>query len=375
MYLHWQAFKVQSTLRKKLLIKISICPSLWRAFLFVIMQHFDSDYMEGMHPLILETLVRTNMEKTTGYGLDEYCIKAREAVRKACDAPDAEVHFLVGGTQTNSTIIRAILRPHEGVLAATTGHIAVHESGAIEAGGHKVITLPHHEGKISAEQVNNYMEWFYKDESYEHMVFPGMVYISLPTEYGTTYSLDELKALSKVCRKWNLKLFADGARLGYALATDCGITLADLAHYCDVFYIGGTKCGAMFGEAVVMRKGLVPHFFTIVKQQGALLAKGRMLGIQFLTLFTDDLYLKIARNAVALADRLKQAFVERGYELYFNSPTNQVFVTLTAEQEKQLRKATTFTEWERLDDGRLVVRLATSWATKEEDIEALIAEL
>ena len=339
------------------------------------MQHFDSDYMEGMHPLILEALVRTNMEKTTGYGLDEYCVAAREAVCKACDAPDAEVHFLVGGTQTNSTIIRAILRPHEGVLAATTGHIAVHESGAIEAGGHKVLTLPHHEGKISAEQVDNYMEWFCKDESYEHMVFPGMVYISLPTEYGTTYSLDELKALSEVCRKWKLKLFADGARLGYALATDCGITLADLAHYCDVFYIGGTKCGAMFGEAVVMRKGLVPHFFTIVKQQGALLAKGRMLGIQFLTLFTDDLYLKIARNAVALADRLKQAFVARGYELYFNSPTNQVFVTLTAGQEKRLREVTTFTEWERLDDGRLVVRLATSWATKEEDIEALIAEL
>ena len=339
------------------------------------MQHFDSDYMEGMHPAILEKLVQTNMQKSTGYGLDDYSVQAREAVRRACSAPDAEVHFLVGGTQTNSTVIRAILRPHEGVLAAQTGHIAVHESGAIEAGGHKVITLPHSEGKISAQQVDDYMAWFYADESFEHMVFPGMVYISLPTEYGTTYSLEELRLMSEVCQKWNLKLFVDGARLGYALASDCDITLADLARYCDAFYIGGTKCGAMFGEAVVMRKGLVPHFFTIVKQQGALLAKGRMLGIQFLTLFTDDLYLKIAKNAVALAARLKEAFVEKGYELYFNSPTNQIFVVLTAEQEERLRRATTFTEWERLADGRLVVRLATSWATRAEDVEELIENL
>lgn len=340
------------------------------------MQHFDSDYMEGMHPQILEALQRTNMQKTTGYGLDEYCVEAREAVRRACCAPDAEVHFLVGGTQTNSTVIRAILRPHEGVLAAATGHIAVHESGAIEAGGHKVLTLPHYCGKISAEQVEAYMKAFYADESFEHMVFPGMVYISLPTEYGTLYSLAELEALREVCDRWNLKLFADGARLGYALAAEeCDVTLADLARLCDAFYIGGTKCGAMFGEVVVMRKGLVPHFFTIVKQQGALLAKGRMLGIQFLTLFTDDLYMKIARHAVEQAMRLKRAFVERGYELYFSSPTNQVFVTLTAEQEARLREATTFTEWERLEDGRLVVRLATSWATQEEDVTALIANL
>lgn len=340
------------------------------------MLHFDSDYMEGMHPRILEALTRTNMEKTTGYGLDEYCVKAREAVRKACDAPDAEVHFLVGGTQTNATIIRALLRPHEGVLAAATGHIAVHESGAIEAGGHKVLTLPHNCGKITATAVEEYMQCFYADESFEHMVFPGMVYISLPTEYGTLYSLQEIEALAQVCHKWKLKLFADGARLGYALASkECDVTLADLARLCDVFYIGGTKCGAMFGEAVVMRKGLVPHFFTIVKQQGALLAKGRMLGIQFLTLFTDGLYLDIARHAVELALRIKRAFIEKGYELYFNSPTNQVFVVLNAEQEARLRAATTFTEWERLGDGRLVVRLATSWATRESDVEDLITKL
>ena len=340
------------------------------------MQHFDSDYMEGMHPAILEALVRTNMQKTTGYGLDEYCVAAREAIRKACAAPDAEVHFLVGGTQTNSTVIRALLRPHEGVVAAATGHIAVHESGAIEAGGHKVLTLPHKEGKISAAQVDEYLEWFYADESFEHMVFPAMVYLSLPTEYGTLYSLAELEAMAEVCRKWNLKLFVDGARLGYGLAAaECDVTLADLARLCDAFYIGGTKCGAMFGEAVVMRKGLVPHFFTIVKQQGALLAKGRMLGIQFLTLFTDNLYLDIARHAVEQAARLKRAFIERGYELYFDSPTNQVFVTLNAEQEQRLRAATTFTEWERLPDGRLVVRLATSWGTRPEDITALIEQL
>lgn len=340
------------------------------------MQHFDSDYMEGMHPAILEALVRTNMQKTTGYGLDEYCVAAREAIRKACAAPDAEVHFLVGGTQTNSTVIRALLRPHEGVVAAATGHIAVHESGAIEAGGHKVLTLPHKEGKISAAQVNEYLEWFYADESFEHMVFPAMVYLSLPTEYGTLYSLAELEAMAEVCRKWNLKLFVDGARLGYGLAAaECDVTLADLARLCDAFYIGGTKCGAMFGEAVVMRKGLVPHFFTIVKQQGALLAKGRMLGIQFLTLFTDNLYLDIARHAVEQAARLKRAFIERGYELYFDSPTNQVFVTLNDEQEKRLRAATTFTEWERLPDDRLVVRLATSWGTRPEDVEALIEKL
>lgn len=340
------------------------------------MQHFDSDYMEGMHPAILEALVRTNMQKTTGYGLDEYCVAAREAIRKACAAPDAEVHFLVGGTQTNSTVIRALLRPHEGVVAAATGHIAVHESGAIEAGGHKVLTLPHKEGKISAAQVDEYLEWFYADESFEHMVFPAMVYLSLPTEYGTLYSLAELEAMAEVCRKWNLKLFVDGARLGYGLAAaECDVTLADLARLCDAFYIGGTKCGAMFGEAVVMRKGLVPHFFTIVKQQGALLAKGRMLGIQFLTLFTDNLYLDIARHAVEQAARLKAAFVANGYELYYNSPTNQVFVTLDKEQEEHLRELTTFTEWERLEDGRLVVRLATSWATKPENVDKLIAEL
>ena len=341
------------------------------------MQHFDSDYMEGAHPLILEALVRTNMEKTAGYGTDPYCASAREKILAACGVEDGEVHLLIGGTQTNATVIKALLRPYEGVIAATTGHIALHEAGAIEASGHKVLTIPSVDGKISAEAVDEYIKAFRADEAWDHMVWPGMVYVSQPTEYGTLYSKAELEALSEVCHKWEIPLFVDGARLGYALASPSSdVTLRDLARLCDVFYIGGTKCGAMFGEAVVIpRKGLIPHFFTTIKQQGALLAKGRMLGIQFDTLFTDDLYINIARQAVSEASRLREAFRAKGYEIYAESPTNQVFVALSAEQEAHLRTLTTFSEWERTADGRLVVRLATSWATKSEDIDELISKL
>lgn len=341
------------------------------------MQHFDSDYMEGAHPLILEALVRTNMEKTAGYGTDPYCASAREKILAACGVEDGEVHLLIGGTQTNATVIKALLRPYEGVIAATTGHIALHEAGAIEASGHKVLTIPALDGKISAEAVDEYIKAFRADEAWDHMVWPGMVYVSQPTEYGTLYSKAELEALSEVCHKWEIPLFVDGARLGYALASPSSdVTLRDLARLCDVFYIGGTKCGAMFGEAVVIpRKGLIPHFFTTIKQQGALLAKGRMLGIQFDTLFTDDLYINIARQAVSEASRLREAFRAKGYEIYAESPTNQVFVALSAEQEAHLRTLTTFSEWERTADGRLVVRLATSWATKSEDIDELISKL
>lgn len=341
------------------------------------MQHFDNDYMEGAHPLILEQLMATNMEKNVGYGCDVYCASAREKIRQACGAPDAEVHFLVGGTQTNATVIRALLRPYEGVIAADTGHIALHEAGAIEAGGHKVLTIPHCNGKLTAEAVDNYIKVFRNDEAWDHMVWPGMVYISQPTEYGTIYSLAELEALSAVCRKWNIPLFVDGARLGYGLAAEgADVTLKDLARLCDVFYIGGTKVGAMFGEAVVIpREGLIPHFFTIIKQQGALLAKGRMLGIQFDVLFTDDLYIKIARKAVELATKLRNALVEKGFTSYYNSPTNQVFMVLTPEELERLRSVTTFSEWEHLADGRTVVRLATSWATREEDIDFVIENI
>ena len=341
------------------------------------MQHFDSDYMEGAHPLILEALVRTNLEKTAGYGTDPYCASAREKILAACGVEDGEVHLLIGGTQTNATVIKALLRPYEGVIAATTGHIALHEAGAIEASGHKVLTIPSVDGKISAEAVDEYIKAFRADEAWDHMVWPGMVYVSQPTEYGTLYSKAELEALSEVCHKWEIPLFVDGARLGYALASPSSdVALRDLARLCDVFYIGGTKCGAMFGEAVVIpRKGLIPHFFTTIKQQGALLAKGRMLGIQFDTLFTDDLYINIARQAVSEASRLREAFRAKGYEIYAESPTNQVFVALSAEQEAHLRTLTTFSEWERTADGRLVVRLATSWATKSEDIDELISKL
>lgn len=341
------------------------------------MQHFDNDYMEGAHPLILERLLQTNMMKSVGYGCDEVCESARRRIRQACNAPDAEVHFLVGGTQTNATVIRALLRPYEGVIAADTGHIALHEAGAIEAGGHKVLTIPHQNGKLTAEAVDTYIEAFRRDEAWDHMVWPGMVYISHPTEYGTIYTLAELEALSAVCRKWQIPLFADGARLGYGImAEGADVKLSDLARLCDVFYIGGTKVGAMFGEAVVVpQKGRIPHFFTTIKQCGALLAKGRMLGLQFDTLFTDGLYLKIARHAVELATRLREGLTAKGFSTYYSSPTNQAFFVLSDEQLQRLRAVTTFSEWEHLADGRTVVRLATSWATRPEDVEALLAEL
>ncbi len=341
------------------------------------MQHFDNDYMEGAHPLILERLLQTNMIKTVGYGCDEECESARRKILAACGLTDGEVHFLVGGTQTNATVIRALLRPYEGVIAADTGHIALHEAGAIEAGGHKVLTIPHQNGKLSAEAVDAYIEKFRHDEAWDHMVWPGMVYISHPTEYGTIYSLTELEALSAVCRKWGIPLFADGARLGYGLmAEGADVTLKDLARLCDVFYIGGTKVGAMFGEAVVVpQKEFIPHFFTTIKQSGALLAKGRMLGIQFDTLFTDDLYFRISRHAVALATRLREALAAKGFQEYYHSPTNQAFFVLDDEQLRRLREVTTFSEWEHLDDGHTVVRLATSWATCPEDVDEIIAAL
>ncbi|MDO5424421.1 MAG: beta-eliminating lyase-related protein [Eubacteriales bacterium] len=341
------------------------------------MLHFDSDYMEGAHPLILQKLSETNLIQTSGYGTDDYCASARAKIRTACHCPDAEVHFLVGGTQTNATVIKALLRSYEGVFAADTGHISQHEAGAIEAGGHKVLTLPHHFGKISAAQVENAMEAFHSDENHDHMVQPGMVYISHPTEYGTLYTKDELEALSAVCRKYHLPLFLDGARLGYGLAAaQTDVTLEVLAQNCDVFYIGGTKVGAMFGEAVVIpNPGLIPHFFTLIKQQGALLAKGRILGIQFDVLFTDNLYETIAGHALKMADKLKKGFSEKGYPFYMKTPTNQQFVILTKEEMERISSFATFCFWENLADGRTVVRFATSWATKEEDIDQLLARI
>lgn len=337
------------------------------------MLYFENDYCEGAHESILQKLLETNMEKLPGYGSDTYSASAKEKVRLACGCPDADVYFLTGGTQTNATVIASVLNRYEGVAAASTGHIGVHEAGAIEFTGHKVLSLPHTQGKIEAPVLENYLKDFFNDESYEHMVFPGMVYISHPTEYGTLYSRDELKALHKVCSKYQLPLYLDGARLGYGLAcphTD--VTLADIATYTDAFYIGGTKVGALCGEAVVFPRKTPPHFFTMIKQQGALLAKGRLLGIQFDTLFTDNLYLEISKNAIDTAQKLKDAFRRKGYHFFIESPTNQIFVILSNEQIKALKEQVVFSFWEKYDETHTVVRFATSWATTMEDINRLI---
>ena len=340
------------------------------------MFHFDSDYMEGAHPLILERLAEINFEKIGGYGNDDYCASAAERIRKACGAPEADVRFLVGGTQTNATIIRSILRPYEGVVAADTGHIAVHESGAIEATGHKVLTIENIDGKLTAERLDAYLVRERGDENRDHAVWSGMVYISQPTELGTIYSRAELEALSEVCHRWGLPLFADGARLGYALAAPTAdFTLEDMARLCDIFYIGGTKVGALMGEAVVVPRGeQIAHFTTLIKQQGALLAKGWLLGVQFDTLFTDNLYLDIARNAVYQAERMSSALVERGYELASPTLSNQIFLRLSPKQLEHLSTIATFSTWERQTDCT-IVRLATSWATTDKQIDDLINAL
>ena len=334
---------------------------------------FTCDYMEGAHPLIMDALLSTNMMQTSGYGLDEFSASARDKIRKACDAPDAGVYFLVGGTQTNATVIDALLRSYQGVLCAETGHIAVHEAGAIEFGGHKVLPLPHTYGKISATQISSYMDTFLSDENHEHMVMPGMVYISQPTELGTLYSKEELEAIAQVCRKHDVKLFVDGARLAYALACpENDVTLADLAQLCDAFYIGGTKCGAMFGEAVVIpNPRLLPHMTTIIKQHGALLAKGRLLGIQFDELFKDHLYNTIGHDAITYANQIRQACKRAGLPLYFENPTNQIFCLVTKEQMEKLSEKVVYSFWEKYDEELTVIRFATSWSTRKEDVEAL----
>ena len=338
---------------------------------------FASDYQEGAHPRKIQRLTETNMLRTLGYGMDEICESARDRIRLACDCKDAEIHFLVGGTQTNATVIDALLHPYEGVIAPDSGHISLHEAGAIEAGGHKVLTIPHKLGKINAEAVEAYCKAYETDLNHDHMVKPGMVYISQPTEYGTIYSLQELTELSRVCRDNQIPLYVDGARLAYALACKQNdVTLKDLAHLCDVFYIGGTKCGAMLGEAVVIPKsGRIPHFFTIVKQHGALLAKGRILGTQFDVLFEDGLYESIGKDALAAADRIREGLVANGYKLTFDSPTNQIFISLTDEEYRKLGDYVEFSFWEKLTDGHTVVRLATSWATQNDDVEKLLVVL
>ena len=408
------------------------------------MLHFDSDYMEGAHPAVIERLAATNLDQTSGYGTDEVCESARDRIRTACTAPEAAVYFLVGGTQANIVALDQLLRPWEGVVAANTGHINGHEAGALEGLGHKILPLPHHQGKLDVEEVRGLAEAYWGDENRDHMVAPGVVYISQPTEYGTVYTLPELEALSQVCRDFALRLFVDGARLGYGLAAQLpeGVAvpaLPDLAHLADGFYIGGTKVGALFGEAVVFPHPAAPanlastsfgcrlpeadriralalrtcepldsHFFTIVKKRGALLAKGRMLGIQFDELFKpngaegadaaedgesvsvveavgdagaaanasdETRYLACGRHGVQQAQKLQRAFVDAGYELAMESPTNQVFPIFTDADRARLDPHATYGFWERTLDGRTVTRFACSWATRPEDVDALIALL
>ena len=335
---------------------------------------FSSDYMEGAHPQILEKLVEINFDKNVGYGTDDYCKNAKDKIRKACKCEDAQVHFLVGGTQANKVVIASMLQNYEGVISADSGHIAVHEAGAIENSGHKVLTIKNKDGKLMAEDVLAYVKAFYADETCDHMVYPGMVYISQPTETGTLYSLKELEALREVCDQYNMCFFMDGARLGYGLAADNNdVTLEDIARLLDVFYIGGTKVGAMFGEAVVIsRPSRVKHFFTSVKQNGALLAKGWLLGVQFDTLFTDDLYMKIAGNAIHCAKMLKQGMLDKGYKLFADSTTNQQFVIVTNDKLKELRENVVFNVWEKVDDNHTAIRFVTSWATTETQVNELL---
>ena len=317
------------------------------------------------------------MEQLPGYGSDHYCEEAKEKIKKACGCEDAEVFLLTGGTQTNQIVIDTMLQPYEGVVAAQTGHVSTHEAGAIEFTGHKVLTLPEKNGKICAADLKNLIETFYGDENHEHMVFPGMVYISHPTEYGTLYTKKELTELSAVCKEYKIPLFMDGARLIYGLVSkETDVTLQDIAKLCDVFYIGGTKAGALCGEAVVFTGDSMPkHFLTRVKQHGALLAKGRLTGVQFDALFTDDLYLKIGKNAIETAAVLKAGLKEKGYTFYIDSPTNQQFVVLENCKMEELKKDVQFSFWEKADDTHTIVRFATSWATRMEDVEKLLSLL
>ena len=336
---------------------------------------FENDYSEGAHPAILRRLTETNLTQVPGYGNDPYSAHAKELIRTACGTPDASVTFIGGGTQTNLIVIAALLKNYEGVIAPSTGHIGVHEAGAIECTGHKVISLPGYCGKLKAEDLKNYLVAFYGDESHSHMVFPGMVYLSFPTEYGTLYTKNELTGISAICREYGLKLFIDGARLGYGLMSEANdISLSELAALADVFYIGGTKVGALIGEAVVFPKGDEPvNFVTTVKQHGGLLAKGRLTGIQFETLFTDGLYFEIAKNAIGKANRLKSILAAKGWPFYLDSPTNQQFVVIDDETLKKVREQFVVSFWEKPDPTHTVVRFATSWATTDEMLDALEA--
>ena len=342
------------------------------------MLNFECDYMKGACPAVLQRLIETNMDETLGYGADPYCRSAIERIRAACGCPEARVYFLTGGTQVNATAMYAVLRHCQGVISPVTGHINHHESGAVEATGHKVIALPGHDGgKLNVPEVRDYLKAYRADENYAHIVEPGMVYITHPTELGALYTLDELKELSAVCREYRIPLYLDGARLAYALASGkTDITLKDIASLCDIFYIGGTKCGALFGEALVIPDpGLTGELFSIIKQRGAMLAKGRLLGLQFDTLFTDGLYERNGRNAIGTAEMLADGLKAKGYSFLIPPQTNQLFVIMNNAVIERLRKDVTFSLWEHVDADRSAIRLVTDWATPKADIEALLALL
>jgi threonine aldolase len=338
---------------------------------------FECDYAEGAHPAIFESLIHTNFEQTKGYGEDEHCDNARRLIRQLCGDESVDVHFLVGGTQTNITVISSILRPFQGVISADSGHINVHETGAIEATGHKILTLKGENGKITASQIDRLHLDHWEDYNHEHIVQPGMVYISNPTEKGSIYSKQELQEISKVCHSLKMPLFMDGARLGYGLMAEGNdLTLPDIAELCDVFYIGGTKVGALFGEAVVITNDdLKRDFRYIMKQRGAMLAKGRLLGIQFETLFRDGLYFKISKHAVSLALKIRDAFKAAGFDFYCNSPTNQQFPILSDDEYQIMIQKYAFEYWAEVDTSHYACRFCTSWVTREEDVDALIKDI
>ena len=337
------------------------------------MVSFESDYIAGAHPEVLRKLTETNAECLSGYGTDPYCESAKEKIRRAAGLPDAEIFFLAGGTQTNAVVISTMLKDYEGVVAARTGHISTHEAGAIEYTGHEVLELPGRDGKIVPADLRGFLRDFYADGNHEHMTFPGMVYISHPTEYGTLYARKELEDLSAVCREYGIPLFLDGARLSYGLMSrETDVTLTDIGKLCDVFYIGGTKVGALCGEAVVFTRHNMPaHFMASVKRRGALLAKGRLLGVQFDALFTDDLYFRIGRHAIDLAEKMKEIFTRHGLPFLIESPTNQQFVILENRQMEALKEKVAFSFWEKRSETQTAVRFATGWSTTEADLAAL----
>lgn len=341
------------------------------------MLSFESDYTTGAHPEILNKLLETNMEAAPGYGTDSYTKSAIEKIQKECGLATAEVYLAVGGTQTNQLVISTMLSDFEGVVAAETGHVSVHEAGAIEHSGHKVLTIPGHMGKIDCEELNDYLANFFGDANHEHMVFPGMVYISQPTEYGSIYSKQELSDISNVCREYNIPLYIDGARLAYGvMSNEADFTLQDIAKHADAFYIGGTKVGALLGEAIVFTKANMPKsFVTRAKQRGALLAKGKLLGVQFDTLFTNGLYWELGKNAIQKKDSLVKMLKAAGIPFFYESPTNQQFVILENSLMERLKKEVAFSYWEKYDETHTVVRFATSWSTTDEDLSQLEAIL